>query len=343
MFEGAVLSNLTGCFSMRIAGIVLLVVAFLSFFMPYSGAAPFLFAICMTGGAILVVAGPLLQVKRGPLIIGKVLEVKQSMLGTKLTVQFKTVDGQQVSASGRTTLSHESVLLGMPIPLRYNPKNPKKILIEIEDSEDMDQAFTAYHEKRGNGVLAFGVLVSEKNTGVQLENGHLMELTLRFSTVEKQQVVASGQSVVLNLENLQPGTIFPLRYDPEDPEQIMVGLGSKEEDEATVLRAIRTYFFVNGISTQEEEDMKERGVKANGVIVSVQPSGNTVNGHEEMVLQVKVTRPDNGGIYDATVKKPIPSDALASVQPGRVVGVYYMPEDEKSIVIDNVINLRYAL
>ncbi|MDR2209053.1 MAG: hypothetical protein LBE22_08805 [Azoarcus sp.] len=328
---------------MRIAGIVLIGISALFLFMPSSGETLiFLSVISMAGGIFLVIFGPLLLVHTGPLTIGRILKIKKNTMGTTLTVQFKTIDGQQVITSVRTTLPQEFVWPGMPMPIQYYTKNPKKALIVLKDSEEINRIATEYLEKIENGPLVFGTLVSMNPTGAQMEGKPLIELILRFNTVEGQQVIASHCRPASD-EQIHPETIFPLRYNPEDPEQIVTGFRDGDQDKATLHRALQEYMISNGRITQEEADMMDRGVAATGVILSAKPTGNIVNGHEEMALHVKVTRPDDGGTYDATTKKPIRQSALAFIQPGSVVDVHYMPENEENIVVGNKEDMTFAL
>jgi len=345
---------------MRIAGIALIGIFFLSIFLlPTSlGAGGFMFfMLCMMGGIVLIILSlPQVRAARGTLVMGKILEIRQcgflynwnvqggSILN--LTMQFRADDGQQVTASGKAPVSWEDqtwVQPGTLLPLRYYPKNPKYIAITMQEkSEKLDPLITAYREKMENGPLVFGTLVSMKPTGGHMEGNSLGELFLRFTTVEGQQVTASSIRLFPD-EPFQPGAVFPLRYNPEYPEQIITGLDLSEVDEKSMHRALGAYMLANGWTTQKILDIEEHGVKAVGVILSAQPTGNIANGCEEMALHVKVTRPEDGGTYDATVKQPIRSDSLSSVQPGSVVDVFHMPEDEENIAVSYKVSMTFGL
>lgn len=183
---------------------------------------------------------------KGPLVIGTVLEIKLSKLINPdsferlfiLTVQFETVDGQQVTASGDLVIYPEDQILFQPgtsVALRYNPKNPKGNVC-ISDAIDLDRIFDAYREKFGEGY------------------------------------------------------------------------------------------------SQTEIYIITQGQKTTGVILSSQPTGNIVNGCEEMALQVEVSRSD-GGTYEASVNKTVSQDDLPFVQTGSTVTVFYILGSEKDIAI----------
>ncbi|MCL2162276.1 MAG: hypothetical protein FWH56_10400 [Betaproteobacteria bacterium] len=336
---------------MRITGIVLLVISVLSFagmLMVSSREAlgDFLFFTFFLGmaGGIFFLLFAYVKARSGPVVIGKVLEIKETdhVSSLILTVRFKTVDGQQVTSVEKVTANQvlnqdllSQFFPGMPLPLRYHPENPNKIFIAMEDTEEVNRVITEHFAKMENGPFVFGKLISANPTGKQAKAGPIMEFILQFHTVEGQQVTVSYQKAAL--EEFQPGTLFPLRYNPEEPELIIVGfaMGAYEADAEIVERAINAYMMAEGLTTQEELDMKEHGVKTVGVVLSVQPTGSIVNGYEEMALHVKVTRSENGSTYDVTVKKPIQQSSLPLVQPGSVVDVYYMPDNDENIFVDN--------
>jgi len=343
---------------MRIAGIALLGFSFLSFFLPhdFGFGVFFLFMLCLPGGIVLIVLSlPQVRAARGPLVVGKILEINQTGFSHNwtvrggsvldLSVEFRTKEGQKVSTSGKVPVSWMDqtwLQPGMPVPLKYYPKNPKHIAIALrENLKKLTPVFAAYQEKIKNGPLVFGTLVSMEPTGKQMEGELTVELVLQFSTVDGQQITASHLRPAPQ-ELLPAGTVFPLRYNPEEPEQIITGLGPMNADEEPVQQALHTYMVAKGWKTQKAVDMEKHGVKAAGVVLSAQPTGNRVNDCEEMLLHVKVTRPENGGTYDATLTQPVRSDALAFVQPGSVVKVFYMPENEEDIAVSNKVSITFG-
>ena len=155
----------------------------------------------------------------------------------------------------------------------------------------------------------------------------LFILTVQFETVDGQQVVASGDLVIYPEDQVlfQPGSSVALRYDPENTKQINI---SDNKDLERVLDEYR----VERRGGSDEILTVKYGVKATGVILSSQPTGNIVNGCEEMALQLKVSRPD-GETYEVTINKTVSQDDLPSAQPGSEVKVYYSQWDEKDIAI----------
>ncbi|SHL99182.1 hypothetical protein [Flavobacterium chilense] len=86
-------------------------------------------------------------------------------------------------------------------------------------------------------------------------------------------------------------------------------------------------------STTERSTADVTGrVQAQGVILSIQPTGNIINDEGEMMLYLQITRPD-GTSYNTTITKPVPQVRLFFLTKGSVVTVFYMPYDEQNIVL----------
>jgi hypothetical protein len=196
----------------------------------------------------------------------------------------------------------------------------------------MFSAFSGHSKKVKNGPLVFGTVVSVKRTGLLVNHQPQLDIAMQFTTNDGQQITASDRRIIslTDLAQVQPGAMFPLRYNPENPEQIMI---EKNADQAALQAAYNMQMVASGVTTQSMLDITQNGVRANGVVLSAQPTGNIINGYGEMTLQIKVTRPEYGGQFETTINKAIPQNMLAGVQPGSVIEVYYMPGNESKIAI----------
>jgi len=182
-----------------------------------------------------------------------------------------------------------------------------------------------------NGILVIGKISSAQQTGLRVNHQPQLEITVQFSTANGQELSASFKQIVSlqHLTQFQPGALIPIQYDPLNPQRIML---DKNVDQATLQEALNRYRVASGEVSQEAVDIAQNGVRAQGVILSAQPTGKIVNGRGEMALHLKVTRPD-GTTFETTVKKAVPQEALSLILPGSVSEVRYLPRDEKNVVI----------
>ncbi|MCL1916998.1 MAG: DUF3592 domain-containing protein [Peptococcaceae bacterium] len=191
-----------------------------------------------------------------------------------------------------------------------------------------------------NGPLVKGTVISVRE-GAFINYRPELFITVQFTTTDGKQVTATDRLVTswIGLARIHPGAGIYLRYNPKNPQKIILALeDDMTTDEANVVQAnmqavLDRRLIERGATSQEMIDIANSGVKAQGVILSAQPTGNIINGMGEMTLHIKVTRPDNGGTFESAVNKVVPRNCLSDVQPGSVIDVRYLPGNEGKIVI----------
>ncbi|MCL2091615.1 MAG: DUF3592 domain-containing protein [Micrococcales bacterium] len=203
------------------------------------------------------------------------------------------------------------------------------ILITVSS---LGKAFRRHGANVKTGPLVIGTVVETEQTGLRINDQPQLEVTLQFTTVDGRQVTASDHKVIPlhQLALVQPGASLPLRYDPQNPEKIMIETSA---DQAALQQAYDAQRLASGEVTQESLYIARNGVRAQGVVLSTQPTGNIVGGCGEMLLHVRVAGSQHGDSYDTTVTKAIPQNVLHRVQPGSVIEVYYIPGNEQNITI----------
>ncbi|MCL1917002.1 MAG: DUF3592 domain-containing protein [Peptococcaceae bacterium] len=90
---------------------------------------------------------------------------------------------------------------------------------------------SGHSEAVKNGPLVIGTIVSVTQTGTYYNNNPQLEVTLRFVTDEGQEITASDRKIValIDLAQFQKGARVPLRYNPENPEDITMAFGLDDE------------------------------------------------------------------------------------------------------------------
>ncbi|MCL2760040.1 MAG: DUF3592 domain-containing protein [Desulfuromonadales bacterium] len=188
-------------------------------------------------------------------------------------------------------------------------------------------------KKIRNGQLVVGTVTSVKQTAVGLNSGRILQikLSIQFTTLDGQQITATVLKFVwlANLAQFQLGTKLPIRYNPKKPQNIMIDL---KADKAQLQHARNEYYVSTGKMTQSAMNIKENGVQAQGIVLDSKSTGNIVDGSGEMIVHVKVTRPDNT-TYEVTTTFNVPPNKIPFTAPGCVVHVWYVPDNEQRIVI----------
>jgi hypothetical protein len=87
-----------------------------------------------------------------------------------------------------------------------------------------------------------------------------------------------------------------------------------------------------GLLTGEQLNLIRHGMRSHGVVTAVRTTGETLEDHREVELDVMVSRL-GGGQFPAHETALIPESSMAKVSPGSVIAAYYQPDDESSVAI----------
>ncbi|MCL1919006.1 MAG: DUF3592 domain-containing protein [Peptococcaceae bacterium] len=208
-------------------------------------------------------------------------------------------------------------------------------------------AFMFGHNKKlKSGPLVIGRIISVKRTGMLINHQPQLEIEIQFTTTDGRQITTSDKRIVElhNLAQVQPGEMVSLRYNPENPQKIMIEeVGCNESQQQAQSPEVRIHtqqvpqdvlgilntvglgslFGAMGGSTQGTMQAS---------IVSAVPTGRSADGKNEVVVTLRVNRPD-GSIFDAQVTKSVLPGMMQHFSPGRVVQVVSLTGDEKNLSI----------
>ena len=183
------------------------------------------------------------------------------------------------------------------------------------------------------GPFVIGMIQSVNQTGGYWGNDPSVKLTIQFYTLDGKKITATDNEVfaLTSLAKCQPGYWAPVRYDPKNPQNIILDF---KADSKTVDKAWDRYHIATGQLTQEQANTKENGVQTKGVVISSKPTDNIVNGGEsEFELQIKITKPDGSPRIFTYITGLAQKDLQYAVT-GAVVYVYYFPEDNKNVLVE---------
>lgn len=187
------------------------------------------------------------------------------------------------------------------------------------------------HERREfrDAPLGVGSLVSARATGTSINDQPEVELTFDVETPDGRIIRGTARTIInqAELAQLSPGTTIPVRY--RDDGRFAVAPDAPAEELEKSLYASR---LARGVLTARQVDVATRGTETSAVIMSMQPTGEISEGQAILHLELRVTRPD-GTAFDAVRDTPAPVAALADLQPGSVVQVRYLPDDESYVAI----------
>jgi len=182
-----------------------------------------------------------------------------------------------------------------------------------------------------DGRTTIGKIISVQQTGTYINRQPECAIQVSFETADGRKItsVANATLPLTALAQFQPGAPIPVRYEAADPQSMVIDL---EAEPAVLQKAFNQLRIKQGLATEEGIEVAEKGIRAQGVVLSMVPTGKILEGHAELRLQMKVTKPE-GGVFEASITKFVPPQLLPKLQPGNVVEVAYMPGDEQNLVL----------
>lgn len=191
--------------------------------------------------------------------------------------------------------------------------------------------FTGNSSRVKNGKPALGTVTDTRQTGTYLNNQPQVEITFTYKDTEGKEYQGATTTFIAQtqLAAIQPGATLPIRYDEQNPSKVAI---DGNMDRTTMQNLYDQEMIRKGVLTEETLDIAKNGQEAKGVIMTITPTGKFKEEATEMEVTVKVTKQD-GNTYETTVLKYMLPTNISKFQPGTLVTVNYMPEDEKNIVI----------
>jgi len=110
------------------------------------------------------------------------------------------------------------------------------------------------------GPLVIGKIQSAAQTGNFVNRNPQIEFSIQFFTQEGIQTTANDREIIpqLDLSQVQPGTLVPVRYNPKNPQDIMIDFNA---DSALVNKAMDQYESATGNSSPNDANLKKNGIQ----------------------------------------------------------------------------------
>jgi hypothetical protein len=128
--------------------------------------------------------------------------------------------------------------------------------------------------------------------------------------------------------------VLPVRYLPDRTDRVEIDSSS---DQAAAQEVYDQSMIRKGLTTPEMLKVARQGVRAQGVVRNITVPGDVRHGWTKVVLDVAVTRSD-GSMFTTETTKFIAPHEIGTMQPGKVLDVRYLPENESLIAISRAAN-----
>lgn len=182
-----------------------------------------------------------------------------------------------------------------------------------------------------NGLVGVGTVTGTRPTGMSINDQPEIRIDFNVQGADGQMFASYAKIVVpvTDLAMIQPGVMLPVRYLPGRTDKVEI---DRTGDTRMAQAALNQAMVQQGITTQANLEIAERGIAAQAVVSSLDVTGEIRNGHPLIRLGLIVTRP-NGSTFGVEVHKVLPSRSIQHVQVGRVLTVHYLPANEQELVL----------
>ncbi|WP_411140595.1 hypothetical protein [Streptomyces sp. x-80] len=182
-----------------------------------------------------------------------------------------------------------------------------------------------------------GTVTGVRHTGVSINDKPQLELALTVDILDGASFPATTRLTVDLTEpgTVKPGRTLPVRYLPDRPEKGVVI--ARDVTPAEAQAALDSVQLVRGEISRAQYEIGTRGTDAEAVVMSMTPTGEIRDGKSVLHLVVQITRADRSA-FTVEQDRPIPSALVPRVQPGRILRVRYLPDDETDYVILTQLN-----
>lgn len=180
--------------------------------------------------------------------------------------------------------------------------------------------------------LGGGTVVEARRTGTTVNDQPELDIVMDVETADGETFRGTARHVVdiTTLAELVPGAFLAVRYQPGRRDgKVMIDPDATTDELQDVTHAAS---FARGELDAKGYAIYRDGVRTTALVRELRPTGEIEDGAAVVDLLLTVTRPD-GSTYDARVRKGVPPSGIPGIQPGHIIEVRYLPEDEHDVSI----------
>jgi hypothetical protein len=180
--------------------------------------------------------------------------------------------------------------------------------------------------------IGIGTVVSTRRTGLTVNDQPQLEITLDVDTEDGQTFrgVARELVDVTDLALVEPGEVLAVRYRPGSRDARVVV--ATDASEAELQSAFNRVQLAKGHLDAHGLRIAEHGIDARAVVLEMRPTGEIRGDRPVLDLVMRVTRQDGSG-FEVATQKAVPPALVPMVQPGSVLTVKYLPDDETTVAL----------
>ncbi len=206
------------------------------------------------------------------------------------------------------------------------------------------------------GLPAEATILEIRETGWTVNNIYpVVKLKLEVRPPGGQPYQAEVQTLIgrLDVPQLQPGALVPVRYDPRKPSRVALAEagspqtgpipaaapdpGVPDAGAAAASRAGQAQGMEDFLKANDErsQEIRRNGQPAPAVILQAMTLNVLVNGNNPAMTFILDVQPQGRPSFQAQVTGVIREESVSRYQPGKIVHVRYDPADPARVALDH--------
>lgn len=195
------------------------------------------------------------------------------------------------------------------------------------------------------GVSAQAQILKVWQTGMYVNEQPQIGLLLQVQPANGAPFQVEAKKVVsmIQIPQFQPGAMLEVKYDPANPTEVAIAaimaggmmMGGGMPAAAPMMNTQATEQMLMQLQGVHEQIIKS-GTQAQAKVLQYMPMGINVNGNNPVINLMLEVHPAGGAMFNAQVQGlPIAEASVAKYQPGQMITVRYMPNDQMQVAVEH--------
>lgn len=179
--------------------------------------------------------------------------------------------------------------------------------------------------------IGVGTIVEMRRTGTEINDVPQYELFFRVSPPSGPPFISAVRTLLDASEvvAVQPGSAFPIRFDPEDTDRVALA----DLAEPDVVAAMLQWRIDRGLLDPSLIAARRNGIVSPASVLAIRPTGRRIEGQVELSVRLLVTPRDGSSSWEADTVAFVMPEALSRVQVGSPVYAQYEPHDPMTVAL----------
>jgi hypothetical protein len=184
------------------------------------------------------------------------------------------------------------------------------------------------------GISATAVILEVSDTGTTINDNPQVKLKLEVQPAHRAPYQAETKILISRLQTsfFQPGSIIPVKIDPDNPKNIALDTTGANAGNLTEARKAQLEKMLME-TDKVNRKIAEIGRSSRAIVLKYEELGANVNGNNPAVKLLLEVLPEDRARFKAETLGVVKESSVPKFQPGEEIEVKYDPADVSKVTI----------